>query len=69
MVECSPTTTVPVSAAFVSPQAIYYVKMKRKFNLHDGFRPFALTGRDYAFNNLTRRLGVSDLYNSCESPV
>lgn len=35
------------------PKAIYYVRMKRKFNLHDGFRPSALTGRDYAFNNLT----------------
>lgn len=35
------------------PRAIHYVRMKRKFNLHDGFRPSALTGRDYAFNNLT----------------
>ena len=40
------------------PRAIHYVRMKRKFNLHDGFRPSALTGRDYAFNNLTRGWGI-----------
>lgn len=41
-----------------SPGAIHYVRMKRKFNLHDGFRPSALTARDYAFNNLTWNWGI-----------
>lgn len=50
---CSSLIATKSSAAKKTPKAIYYVRMKRKFNLHDGFRPSALTGRDYAFNNLT----------------
>lgn len=51
-----------------NPGAIHYVRMKRKFNLHDGSRLSALTACDYAFTNLTPGWSISLTYaaGSCD---
>lgn len=54
-----------------NPGAIHYVRMKRKFNLHDGSRLSALTACDYAFTNLTPGWSISLTYaaGSCDSTL